>query len=81
MVAVSTLEPGIEIWDLDVVDAVEPVATLGGEDKSASAAVQQSESTPSAAADGEDKKKKKVRAGWGSPWVSRGNRVGRFDGL
>jgi len=30
-VAIGTMQPGIELWDLDVVDAMEPVAILGGE--------------------------------------------------
>jgi len=30
-VAVGTFQPGIEIWDLDVIDPLEPVGVLGGE--------------------------------------------------
>ncbi|CAH0514755.1 unnamed protein product [Peronospora belbahrii] len=30
-VAVGTFKPGIEIWDLNVIDVLEPSATLGGE--------------------------------------------------
>eukprot|EP00455_Lapot_gusevi_P039893 TRINITY_DN448_c0_g1_i2.p1 TRINITY_DN448_c0_g1~~TRINITY_DN448_c0_g1_i2.p1 ORF type:complete len:524 (+),score=178.02 TRINITY_DN448_c0_g1_i2:177-1574(+) len=33
-VAVSTFLPAIEIWNLDVIDALEPVASLGGIDDS-----------------------------------------------
>ncbi|KAJ0393791.1 hypothetical protein P43SY_008228 [Pythium insidiosum] len=31
-VAVGTFKPGIEIWNLDVIDVLEPSATLGGEE-------------------------------------------------
>jgi hypothetical protein len=34
-VAVGTFNPGIEIWNLDVLSALEPVCILGGEDTSA----------------------------------------------
>jgi len=33
--AVGTFDPGIEIWNLDVLNALEPMCTLGGEDNSA----------------------------------------------
>ncbi|OQR94308.1 periodic tryptophan protein [Thraustotheca clavata] len=33
-VAVGTFKPGIEIWNLDVLDVLEPAATLGGEENS-----------------------------------------------
>jgi len=37
-VAVGTMMPAIELWDLDVLDASEPVMVLGGEDVNAVAA-------------------------------------------
>jgi periodic tryptophan protein 1 len=39
LVAVGTFNPGIEIWNLDILDALEPVCILGGEDTSAADAL------------------------------------------
>lgn len=70
LVATGTMEPGIEIWDLDVIDSVEPLACLGGVERS----MQAEEASTSAAGEdgskGGDKKKKKVRAG--GPGASSG---------
>uniref|UniRef100_A0A7R9U581 Anaphase-promoting complex subunit 4 WD40 domain-containing protein n=1 Tax=Pinguiococcus pyrenoidosus TaxID=172671 RepID=A0A7R9U581_9STRA len=37
-VAVGTFDPVVEIWNLDVLDPIEPVATLGGEGASSTSA-------------------------------------------
>ena len=53
--AIGTMKPGIEIWNLDVAEQVEPAGTLGG---------QQTDSTeaPDADADKAAKKKKKKKS-------------------
>jgi periodic tryptophan protein 1 len=43
--AVASFEPGIEIWDLDVLDTVEPVLTLGGADYDAAREIAASRKT------------------------------------
>ena len=49
MVAISSMEPCIEIWDLDVTDQVEPVVTLGGIDTTAAAAAAEAAAAEAAA--------------------------------
>ena len=47
-VAVGTMLPAIELWDLDVLDASEPVMVLGGEDAQATAAAATASKRPGA---------------------------------
>jgi periodic tryptophan protein 1 len=66
-VAVGTFKPAIEIWNLDVIDPLEPVATLGGENLSAASAVLKEQEEEQAGGVGnkkgsKDKKKKKNKA-------------------
>ncbi|KAL4532568.1 hypothetical protein Ndes2437B_g02965 [Nannochloris sp. 'desiccata'] len=62
--AVGSFEPGIEIWNMDVLDAVEPVATLGGADYEAARALAQEAvaAEESGKKDNKKKKKKKKKA-------------------
>lgn len=62
-VAVGTFKPGIEIWNLDVIDALEPSAVLGGEiDGGMSAANDGPQQQPSSGGKKRKKKGKKKKA-------------------
>ena len=61
--AVGSFEPGIEIWDMDVLDAVEPIATLGGADYAAArTAAAGAAAAPGGSEQRKKKKKKKAKA-------------------
>ncbi len=57
--AVGSFEPGIELWDMDVVDAVEPLATLGGADYAAARAAAATAAAATEGGEGGGGKKKK----------------------
>ena len=71
--AVGSFEPGIELWDMDVVDCVEPLATLGGADyaaaQAAAAAAAAAEEGGEGGEGGGGKKKKKKKKKSGAPQV------------
>ncbi len=77
-VAIGTFAPYIEVWDLDVIDALEPVMVLGAEGAEASAARVEASAAEALASAGkrgkrEDGKKKKKRKGGGGQGTLEGH--------
>jgi periodic tryptophan protein 1 len=62
MVAIGSMDPGIEIWDLDVADAVEPATVLGGIEPAAAAEAAEAAQAAAAAGGKSAKKKAKQKA-------------------
>ena len=76
MLAVGTFAPFIEIWDLDVIDALEPVAVLGAEGAQAALDAQDGAAAEAvlmqnrkSTKEKKDKAKKKKKKGGGSGGV------------
>ena len=61
-VAIGTFKEGIEIWNLDVLDPLEPITTLGGEDMSSAEAAAADAMLKAYNEKKESSKKKKVRS-------------------
>lgn len=59
---VGSLSPGIEVWDMDVLDAVEPIITLGGELPGSFSGAQQEEASGAGSMKAMKQKKAKVPA-------------------
>jgi len=59
--AVGTFDPGIEIWNLDVLDVLEPTCTLGGKDTSHAEELMRSNMEEAVSGSAKKKKKKKKK--------------------
>lgn len=78
LAAVGAMEPGIELWDLDVLDAVEPVACLGGQIKAAANGMDVDAAPETTTPPARKKKKKKKKA---SPALVHGSHTDAVLGL
>jgi len=75
-VAVGTFAPGIEIWNLDVMEALTPVATLGGRES-----VEEAAQRAASKKKGKKKGKKKASAGGSKPSLRAGSHKDAVLGL
>lgn len=84
-VAVGSFEPGIEIWNLDVLNALEPAVVLGGADTSGAedgwARLQTQAGGRSDGGGGAKKKKKKKKSGKDDEGLREGSHTDAVMGL